>query len=100
MITPGGSCAWISATRFLTPCTTSRPFAPTSIMVMPVTASPSPSRVMVPKRIAEPICTRLTLRTKMGVPSSAVRITTASISCSFANRPTPRSVSASPLRSM
>ena len=45
---------WISATFFFTPWVTSRLLAPMSIIVMPVTASPCPSRVMTPNRIAAP----------------------------------------------
>ena len=47
--------AWISASRSFTACTTSREFAPVSIITVPATISPSPCLVTAPKRSAGPI---------------------------------------------
>jgi len=92
IFTPAGSFDWMSATFARTARTTSRLFAPVSIIAMPVTASPSPSRVITPCRSAAPTRTFATCRTSTGVPSGSVCKTTFAMSSSHLRRPTPTSV--------
>ncbi len=78
---------------------TSRPFSPLSMITMPATVSPRPSRVTAPWRGIAPVRTSATSRTSTGTPSTAV-ITTASMSACPVSRPTPRTVVRSARRSM
>ncbi|MFT3771860.1 MAG: hypothetical protein QM820_41155 [Minicystis sp.] len=99
MVTPAGSCFWIWATLAPTSRTTSRLFDPRSIITMPVTASPLPSRVITPYRSAGATRTSATWRTSTGVSPLPFLRTTSAISCWSRSRPWPRTVYASSRRS-
>lgn len=68
METPSGSIFWILATRSSSSRVTTLALAPLSIMAMPPTHSPLPSRVMAPKRLADPNFTVATSLMWIGMP--------------------------------
>ena len=86
---PSGSDGASAATARFTAPTTVREFSPRSMIAMPATVSPSPSRVTAPWRGCGRIDTSATSRSSTGVPSAA-RSTTAPTSAVVANWPTPR----------
>ncbi len=71
MVTSRGRVAWIAGILALTRSTTSLEFSPLSMITMPATASPCPSRVTAPCRVWAPTCTWATSRSSTGVPSLA-----------------------------
>ncbi len=78
---------------------TSRLFDPSSIMMVPATASSSPLNVTTPWRSAAPSRTSATWRTSTGWPSTDFS-TTLPMSSMLVNVPTARSVNDSDRRSM
>ena len=86
--TPEGSSPWISPTLAFTRSVTVRLFSPISMTAMAATASPLPSLVMVPCRIAGPNLTSATSFTKTGAPLSA-NSTISRMSSSDSTQPTP-----------
>ena len=63
---PAGSVFWISAIRAFTRVATSFPFSPWSMMTMPATVSPLPSRVTAPLRGSGPTPTSATSPRRIG----------------------------------
>ncbi len=68
IFTPGGSDGSISFSRAFTRSMTSSAFSPLRITTMPPTASPLPSRSVMPRRISGPSDTRPMSPTVSGVP--------------------------------
>ncbi len=75
IFTPGGSDGSISFSRAFTRSITSSAFSPLRITTMPPTASPFPSRSVIPRRISGPSDTRPMSATVSGVPFSFVLTT-------------------------
>ena len=88
---PAGSVFWISAIRAFTRVATSFPFSPWSMMTMPATVSPLPSRVTAPLRGRGPTPTSATSPTRIGTPSTEASTMRRRSSTPVA-RPLPRTV--------
>ena len=88
---PAGRVFWMPTIRCLTRAATSRPFSPWSMMTMPATVSPLPSRVTAPLRGMGPTSTSATSPRRIGTPSTEAR-TMRRRSSTPATRPLPRTV--------
>ena len=89
MNTPSGKVFCVSATRAFTASITTLALAPFSIIIWPITFSPSPLAVIAPKRVETPNCTFAMSRTSTGVPFRLVTTISAIWSISVI-KPSPR----------
>ena len=88
---PAGRVFSISAIRAFTRVATSFPFSPWSMMTMPATVSPLPSRVTAPLLGRGPVPTSATSPTRTGTPSTEASTMRRRSSTPVA-RPLPRTV--------
>ena len=95
--TPGGSVPRIVSSRSRAAVTTRRLFSPRTIITIPVTTSPRPSRVAAPCRARGAIVTLPTSRMSTGTPPGGLRTTTFSMSSTLRSSACPRMNRCSPL---